>query len=128
MSKPDRDALRRACYCLGHNIVYDNIREPPDIDEIESFVLEIFDHAIHFEERIDGKGRDSNMLIDFVKFINSSHAIPPMRMRGNTSWFYDMLLVLVELPVPNGFVGRSLGNEFRKIETNISLPRSHFDE
>jgi hypothetical protein len=70
--------------------------------------------------------RDPNLIVRAVQYLALTHAIPPMR--DDTSWFQDMLAVLIELACPNCGATPELEPFFRDVERGIAVSRSDFGQ
>ena len=102
--KLGRDELKAACYQVATNTMWD--RRPVDVEAIQTVAAELVKIAEFHEEFVIGQGRDPNLIIRAVGYLNYVHAMPPMR--DDTRWFDDMLRVLVELACPNSVGSREL--------------------
>lgn len=99
MSGPNLDqSLLDACFSVARSTMWD--RRPVDVSSIQATAQRFYeiarDHCTYLEEQ----GEDPAFVVRAVRYLGSMHAIPPMR--DSTSWFEDMLQVLVELRCPNG--------------------------
>ncbi|MEZ4219066.1 MAG: hypothetical protein R3E88_21555 [Myxococcota bacterium] len=122
--KLDREALRAACFAAARNTMWE--RRPVDVSSIEDVANRFFSIAENHEEFVAGQERDPNLIVRAVQYLAHTHAIPPMR--SDTSWFQDMLAVLVELACPNCGATPDLETFFRDIEEGIAVSRSDYEQ
>ena len=91
------DDLQAACYEVARTTMWD--RRPVDVDDIrrvaESFYREAKDQVDYLERM----NYPPVFVVRAVRYLGSTHAIPPMR--DDVHWFHDMLSLLVELACPN---------------------------
>ena len=121
--KLNRDELKAACYEVATNTMWD--RRPVDVDSIQAVAAKFFEIAEFHEEFVTGQGRDPNLIIRAVRYLNHVHAMPPMR--DDTRWFDDMLQVLVELACPNTGASRDQELFYQDIEQGIAESRANYD-
>lgn len=121
--KLNRDELKEACYAVATNTMWQ--RRPVDVESIQAVAAEFVRIAEFHEEYLLEMGRDPNIIVGAVRYLNHVHAMPPMR--EDTGWFYDMLQVLIELACPNSAGSCELEPFFQNIEEGISQYRADYD-
>jgi hypothetical protein len=122
--KLNREELKAACYEVATNTMWE--RRPVDVASIEAVAAQFFKIAEENEEFIVGQGRDPNLIVRAVRYLNHAHAMPPMR--DDTHWFYDMLQVLIELACPNTGASRELEAFYQDIEEGIAESRADYED
>lgn len=120
--KLDRDELAAACNEVASNTMWD--LRPVDVDSIEAVAAKFFEIAESREQFVTEEGRDPNLIIRAVRYLNHVHAMPPMR--SDTQWFDDMLQVVIELACPNEEASPHLEAFFKDIETGIAQSRADY--
>ena len=120
----NRKELEAACYEVASNTMWD--LRPVDVDAIEAHAAHLVKIAERHEEFIAGQGRDPNLIVRAVKYLNHCHAIPPMV--DDTRWFSDMLSVLVELACPNTGASPDLEDFYCDIEEDIAISRADYED
>ena len=95
--KLDYNLLKTTCFEIAKSTMYD--LRPVNVSSIDDVATRFFKIVVKHEEYIISNGRDPNMLIRAVQYLNHHHAIPPMK--DDTKWFEDMLEALIELVCPN---------------------------
>ena len=120
--KLNREELKAACYEVATNTMWE--RRPIDVASIEAVAAQFFKIAEDHEEYVVELGRDPNLIIRAVRYLNHVHAMPPMR--DDTDWFYEMLQVLVELACPNTAGSPELEAFYRDIEEGIASLRADY--
>jgi hypothetical protein len=120
----DRDPLRAACFAVARNTMWD--RRPVDVASIETVADRLFSIAVDHGEFVQEQKRDPNLISRAVLYLSHIHAIPPMR--DDTTWFSDMLTVLIELACPNALGSRDLDSFYRDIEDGITCSRGNFQD
>jgi len=120
----DVKALKDACFQLARNTMWE--RKPVDLADIQSHAENLYSEAIQLEEFIVGQERDPNMLTRAVRYLDQTHAIPPMK--DDTWWFYNMLSAIIELACPNMIQSQDSQEIFKDIEEGISIARSSSDD
>ncbi len=118
----DREALRTACFAAARNTMWE--RRPIDLSSIEDVANRFLSIAEFHEEFVAGQGRDPNLIVRATEYLAHTHAIPPMS--DDTSWFENMLAVLVELACPNSGGDPDLEAFYVDIEKGISVSRSDY--
>ncbi|SNT02067.1 hypothetical protein SAMN05216374_2334 [Tardiphaga sp. OK246] len=97
MSTGEND-LKSACFELARTTKWS--RKPIDAELLSSLAVKFEEIARGFvEESLD---RDIPLIVKAVRYLNQVHALPPMD--EDTSWFYNMLSVVVEIARPNTVV------------------------
>ncbi len=91
------EGLRIVCLQLAKRTMWMN--RPIDNDEIERAAEQFFHEAKTFVEEVSERGDDGAFVVDAVRYLANSHALPSIR--DSIQWFRDMLAVLVELFSPN---------------------------
>ena len=54
-------------------------RRPVDVDSIQAVAATFFEIAAFHEQFVTEQGRDPNLIISAVRYLNHVHAMPPMR-------------------------------------------------
>lgn len=124
--KLDRSALRTACFAAARNVMW--ARRPIDVASIDAVAQQFLAIAEAHEEFVESQGRDPNLIVRAARYLAETHAIPPMR--ESTSWFHDMLAVLIELACPNSAGAPAHEPLYRDIEQGLAVARgdhSHAD-
>jgi hypothetical protein len=121
--KLDHDELKAACYEVATNTMWD--RRPVDVDSIQAVSAKFVEIAEFHEQFVTGQGRDPNLIIRAVRYLNHVHAMPPMR--DDTRWFNDMLQVLIELACPSEEASADLEGFFEDIETGMAQSRAYYE-
>lgn len=93
----DLAALRAASLEFAQACLWDT--RPVDVKVIQEFADQVYDEAMSHREFIEGQERDPNLLTYCVRYLATTHAIPPMR--SNIEFVRAALSVLVELACPN---------------------------
>jgi len=119
----NRDELKDACYGVATNTMWD--LRPVDVDEIQAVADQFFRIAEQQAQFVSEQGRDPNLVVRAVRYLNHAHAIPPMR--ADTRWFDDMLQVVIELACPDGAGSLELERFYRDIEEGIAISRSDYE-
>jgi hypothetical protein len=122
--KLNREELRAACYDVATNTMW--VQRPVDVASIEAVSARFFKIAEDQEQFVTELGRDPNLIVRAVRYLNHAHAMPPMR--DDTKWFYDMLQVLIDLACPNTGASPELEIFFRDIEEGIAASRSDYQD
>ena len=107
--KLNRDELKAACYAVATNTMWE--QRPVDVKSIQAVAANFVKIAEFHEEFVVEQGRDPNLIVRAVRYLDHVHAMPPMR--DDTRWFDDMLQVLIELACPNTGASRELEAFFR---------------
>jgi hypothetical protein len=124
MRKPlDREALKAACFDVARTTMWD--RRPIDVASIDAVAGSCFSIALDYLDFVQGQSRDPNLVTRAVMYLSRIHAIPPMR--SDTTWFSDMLAVLIELACPNAQGAAESESFYRDIEEGIAVSRGQFD-
>lgn len=113
-------ALKDACFHLARNTMWE--RKPVDLADIQFHAENLYREAIQLEEFIVGQERDPNMLTRTVRYLDQTHAIPPMK--NDTWWFYNMLSAIIELACPNTIQSKDSQEVFKDIEKGIAIARA----
>lgn len=120
----DREALANACFAVANTTT--SSAHVRDVEAIEALAKKFLDTALGFEEFLVDGDRDPNILVRAVRYIERTHAIPPMG--EDTSWFYEVLNALLELAAPNA-IGRSEHEGFmRDLEDGIGIFRTDYEK
>lgn len=121
--KLDRDELKAACYAVATNTMWE--QRPVDVDAIQTVAAKFVEIAKFHEQFVVEQGRDPNLIVRAVRYLDHVHAMPPMR--DDTRWFDDMLQVLVELACPNTGASRDQELFYQDIEEGIAQSRADYD-
>ena len=119
----NRDELKAACYEVATNTMWD--LRPVDVDSIQAVAAKFFQIAESHGQFVTEQGRDPNLLIRAVRYLNHVHAMPPMR--DDTRWFDDMLQVLIGLACPDEEASAELEAFFQDIEQGIAQSCADYD-
>jgi hypothetical protein len=120
----NKSELYRACIEVAENTLW-NHKSPPSHDEIKSLADEFFEKANDIGEIIEDLCHDQNPIVHAVRYLAYTHAIPPMS--DNTTWFYPMLEVLMELCCPNIIQSKDSGKFFYFLDRGINQSRSRIE-
>lgn len=91
------DPLDAACFLIARTTLWD--RRPVDVAAIADVAAKLTTIARDQQEYVEDIDGDPEFVVRAVQYLARTHAIPPMR--DGTSWFHDMLEVLVQLVYPN---------------------------
>jgi hypothetical protein len=122
--KLDPGALRAACFAAARNTMWE--QRPVDLNSIAEVAGRFFSIAADHEDFVVGQQRDPGLIVRAVEYLAHTHAIPPMR--DDTSWFQDMLAVLIELACPNSRAIPDFEAFFRDIEAGMDVSRRDYDQ
>jgi hypothetical protein len=120
--KLNRDELETACYDVATNTMWD--LRPVDVESIQALAANFMRIAESHEKSIVEQGRDPNLIVEAVRYLNHAHAMPPMKT--DTRWFKEMLQVLIELACPSEEASADLEKFFRNVEQGISQARANY--
>lgn len=120
--KLDRNELKAACYAVATNTMWE--QGPVDVDAIQAVAANFVKIAESHEKFIIEQGRDPNLIVRAVRYLNHVHAMPPMK--HDTGWFKEMLQVLIELACPSEEAAGDLETFFSDIEEGISQARATY--
>src|SRR5687768_7763585 len=120
--KLNRDELEAACYDVGTNTMWD--LRPIDVESIQALAANFVKIAESHEKFIVEQGRDPNLIVRAVRYLNHVHAMPPLK--DDTRWFEEMLQVLIELACPSEEAAADLEMFFRDIEKGVFQARAAY--
>jgi len=121
--KLDRDELKAACYAVAANTLW--FRSPVDVQSIQAAADLFFKTALEHEEFLIEQGRDPNLIVRAVRYLDHVFAVPPPK--NETQWFYEVLYLLVELACPNTGASRDQELFYQDIEEGIAESRADYD-
>ena len=119
--KLDREELRRACYRVARSAMWS--RAPTDVERIQEVADSFYQEAVEHEEFVTGQGREPNVILRCVQYLERTHAFPGTR----ESNFRDMFQVLIELAVPNTGARAESEQFYRDIEAGLACSRLDYD-
>jgi len=117
----NKSELYQACMEVAENTLWDH-ENPPSDEKIKSLSEKFFEEANEIGESIEDLCPDQNPIVHAVRYLACTHAIPPMG--DNTTWFYPMLEVLMELCCPNTIQSKDSAKLFYFLGQGINQSRS----
>ena len=121
--KLNRDDLKDACFAVAASRLW--FRSPEDVERIQSRADTFFETALQHEEFIVEQGRDPNLIVRAVRYLDHIFATPPID--DEKRWFYEQLYLLIELACPNTGDCRDQELFYQDIEEGIAEARAGYD-
>ena len=118
----DKDALNAACFSLAQSNKW--VRRPIDVASIETLAGQLVDIASDHISYLDGQGRDPNIIVRAVRYIEHHHSYP---WGDETDWFVAMLHTLIELACPHTHPTIECEAFYRDIEDGIREARAAYE-
>ena len=122
--KCNRQALHDACYRIARTTM--SATRPDDFVRIQAVADSLYGTALYYEMCVLESGRDPNILVRCVEYLESSHAVPAMG--ADSTWFPNRLEVLLDLVTPDRFDVLDNDAFLRDLEAGLSVFRSNLVE
>ncbi len=97
------DELKAACNAVARATLLE--QKPIDASLLERHADILFNFAIDHAEFVSAAGRDPNLVTRAVLYLAEVHAMPAMQ--DSVTWFFHMLMALLELACPNIVASRA---------------------
>ena len=121
--KLNRDELKDACFAVAASRLW--FRSPEDVERIQAMADIFFKTALDHEEFIVEQGRDPNLIVRAVRYLDHIFATPPANEEKR--WFYEQMHLLIELACPNTGSSRDQELFYQDIEAGIAEARADYD-
>jgi len=108
--------LIESCYEVARTTMWE--RKPVDTKQIQEHANKLHEQALIVHGIVEDLGCDIPMLIRAVDYLHQTQAIPPMG--DNTQWFYDSLIVILEVACPNRGVDGNAKNFLLDMKNGIN--------
>jgi hypothetical protein len=118
----DRDALNAACFSLAQSNKWE--RRPVDVVSIDALAKRLVDIASFHVPYLEGQGRDPNIVVRAVRYIEHHHQYP---LGDRTDWISNVLDALIELACPNTQSSIECEAFFRDIDDGIREARADYE-
>ena len=122
----DKNTIYNACFELASTLITKN--ETMTIIEVEESLTEQAEIAnelnrIAYEHLwgIINNGGDENLIVRAINYINFVHVLPALK--GNYTWFDEMLRALLELTCPNIILDKQVVIFLDDVEKGIHKAR-----
>ena len=119
--KCDRQLLRDACHRIARTML--SATRPDDFARIQAVADSLYGTALYYEMCVLESGRDPNILVRCVEYLESSHAVPAMG--DDTTWFPHRLEVVLDLVTPGPFDVLEDNSFLRDLRAALSVFRSN---
>ena len=93
--------LRAACFEAAESAKWE--RKPQPVEDIQELADKYYEIAAEIAKNIHEVDEDSQIVNRAVWYLSQIHACPPMKT--DVRWFGEMLEALLELALPNTYVG-----------------------
>jgi hypothetical protein len=118
----DQSKLQQACFKTARAILW--AQQPVAVTRIQELAEIFYKDALGYEQFIADQNRDPNLITAAVKYLCNHHAIPPLS--GDSKWFNDSLVMLIELCCPNQDSESNEEEFFKELEIGISVSRQSY--
>lgn len=112
----DEKGLLAACTHLARQVLYSNGSESKDV--VETLAGKFLAICQQHQDYVRGNRESDDVIENSVWYLADVHAIPPMGI--STSWFSEVMSVLIELAVPNAALGENSARVIPQIQEGIA--------